>query len=90
MQLLVLASVALLVSSLATIAVPNSVGQLIDTCIKFSTGGAQPGGEAAAKKELNSEASINGLRLLVTRVCCHYLVLRPFTICLWAGTEGET
>lgn len=53
-----LASIALLVSSLATIAVPNSVGQLIDTCIKFSTGGAQQGGEAAAKKELNSKAQM--------------------------------
>lgn len=54
LQLLVLATVALLVSSLATIAVPNSVGQLIDTCIKYSSG-SNPGGEAEAKKELNSK-----------------------------------
>ena len=61
LQLLLLASVALLVSSLATIAVPNSVGQLIDTCIKFSTDKAKHG-EDEAKRELNREPLLEYLQ----------------------------
>ena len=39
MQVITLATVALLVSSLATIAVPKLAGALIDTCIQYDKSG---------------------------------------------------
>ena len=51
MQLLVIATVFLFISSLATVAVPKLAGELIDVCIKFHAGGSE--GKEAAKKHLN-------------------------------------
>ena len=50
LQVIFLATVALLVSSLATVAVPKLAGNLIDVCINYA-----PSGESAqeAKQELN-------------------------------------
>lgn len=58
-QMLVLATLFLLISSLATVAVPKLVGQLIDTCINFHR---TAGGEREAKRTLNSA-------FLLTRHC---------------------
>jgi len=44
------ATLALLVSSLATVAVPKLAGSLIDVCIQFG----QEGGRAAAKRHLDT------------------------------------
>ena len=52
LQILLLATVALLISSLATVAVPKLVGQLIDTCINFDK---TKGGESEAKTTLDGE-----------------------------------
>lgn len=48
-QCLTVATLALLVSSLATVAVPKLAGSLIDVCIQYG----QEGGRAAAKHHLN-------------------------------------
>lgn len=55
MQLLVLASLALLISSLATIAVPKLVGSLIDTCISYTQGTRT---QKEAMHGLNSNSSL--------------------------------
>ena len=49
-QCLVVATLALLVGSLATIAVPKLAGSLIDVCIQYN----QEGGRDAAKRHLNT------------------------------------
>ena len=49
-QCLTVATLALLVSSLATVAVPKLAGSLIDVCIQFG----QEGGRAAAKHHLDT------------------------------------
>ena len=49
-QCLVVATLALLVGSLATIAVPKLAGSLIDVCIQYN----QEGGRDAAKHHLNT------------------------------------
>lgn len=51
-QILLLATIALLISSLATIAIPKLVGQLIDTCIKYSEDGYD---REHAQNKLNGE-----------------------------------
>ncbi|KAK9862646.1 hypothetical protein WJX84_007363 [Apatococcus fuscideae] len=51
--LLVIATVFLFVSSLATVAVPKLAGELIDVCIKFHAGSSE--GKEEAKKHLNHE-----------------------------------
>ena len=50
MQCLVVATLALLVGSLATIAVPKLAGSLIDVCIQYN----QEGGRDAAKRHVNT------------------------------------
>ena len=56
LQLLFLASLALLVASLATIAVPKLVGTLIDTCISYTQGTRT---RAEAMHGLNSKSLAN-------------------------------
>lgn len=68
MQLLVIATVFLFISSLATVAVPKLAGELIDVCIKFHAGGSE--GKEAAKKHLNRKL----LPQLCTglQACCNH------------------
>ena len=51
-QVIILATIALAVASLCTVAVPKLSGELIDICIKFGQGSFT---EAAAKHRLNGE-----------------------------------
>ena len=55
MQVIVLATIALGVGSLCTIAVPKLAGDLIDICIHYGQGSFDA---AAAKHQLNGNASI--------------------------------
>lgn len=53
MQVILLATVALAVASLSSIAVPKLAGDLIDVCISF---GQHKYGEAAAKHKLDGKS----------------------------------
>lgn len=56
MQVIVLATIALGVGSLCTIAVPKLAGDLIDICIHYGQGSFDA---EAAKHQLNGDASID-------------------------------
>lgn len=59
MQVIVLATIALGVGSLCTIAVPKLAGDLIDICIHYGQGSFAAD---AAKHQLNGDASTNAFR----------------------------
>ena len=73
MQVIVLATVALAVASLCTVAVPKLAGDLIDVCIHFGQG-SYDAGEAKHKLNGQSRAFMRSLLVCMPLVqvdhCC--------------------